>query len=150
MPKKTKKNDLAKPSDRFQHTRGSHAKETAEDYVEAIAELNELNGICRGVDLARMFRVTPVTVSKTIARLQAEGLVDFVPYGPLSLTLSGSRMAAYSRARHEIVVRFLKAIGVSDMTAEIDAEGIEHHVSPETLAAIQKISETMLKTKRKG
>jgi DtxR family manganese transport transcriptional regulator len=35
------------------------------------------------------------------------------------------------------VVAFLRALGVPDATAQTDAEGIEHHVSPETLAAFE-------------
>ena len=48
-------------------------------------------------------------------------------------------MAAQSRYRHEIVVGFLRAIGVSEETAQADAEGIEHHVSNETLAAFELV-----------
>jgi len=131
------KNPKATASERFQFTRGSHARETAEDYVEAIADLIERNGTCRGIDLARLFLVTPVTISKTMSRLQSEGLVEFEPYGPFTLTPKGSSLAAYSKHRHEVVLDFLQSIGVSEEIAQIDAEGIEHHVSPETLSAFQ-------------
>ena len=123
----------------FRRTRRDHAIETAEDYVEAIADLERERGECRGGDLAKVFGVTHVTVTKTIARLQNEGLVTSKPYGPIQLTPSGKRMADESRRRHEIVVQFLRAIGVSQETAEVDAEGIEHHVSKETLARFQDI-----------
>ena len=49
-------------------------------------------------------------------------------------------MAREARRRHEIVYRFLLAIGVDEPTAAIDAEGIEHHVSPKTLARFEAIS----------
>ncbi len=42
-----------------------------------------------------------------------------------------------SRRRHEIVLRFLKVLGVSQAVATIDAEGIEHHCSEETLSRMQ-------------
>jgi DtxR family manganese transport transcriptional regulator len=46
-------------------------------------------------------------------------------------------MAKYAKQRHEIVLDFLVAIGVDAQTAEIDSEGIEHHVSAKTLAAMK-------------
>lgn len=122
----------------FRRTRSDHASETAEDYVEAIADRVAAAGLCRGVDLAKQFGVSQVTVTKTIARLQFEGLVDTEPYGPLRLTKRGEKLAAESRRRHTIVLAFLVALGVDPATAEVDAEGIEHHVSDETLACFDR------------
>ena len=122
----------------FRRTRSDHASETAEDYVEAIADRVAAAGVCRGVDLAKQFGVSQVTVTKTIARLHAEGLVDTEPYGPLRLTKRGEKLAAESRRRHAIVLAFLVAVGVDPATAEVDAEGIEHHVSAETLECFHR------------
>lgn len=129
----------SKPARRFRRTRSDHANETAEDYVEAIAEQIDEKGECRGADLAREFGVSHVTVTKTIARLQADGLVDTAPYAPLTLTRKGKALAEASRKRHEVVLRFLLAIGVSPAVAEVDAEGIEHHVSDETLRCFNQM-----------
>lgn len=129
MPKKK----TSRRQNEFQRTRHDHASETAEDYVEAVAQIESERGECRGADLAKMFGVSHVTVTKTVARLKDEGLVDTRPYGPISLTPRGRRLARESQERHDIVLEFLLAIGVSDETARIDAEGIEHHVSAETL-----------------
>lgn len=123
----------------YQRTRRDHATETAEDYVEAVAQIESEIGACRGADLARLFEVSHVTVTKTIARLKDEGLVDTRPYGPITLTPRGRRMARESQQRHDIVFAFLKAIGVGDETARIDAEGIEHHVSQETLQCFERV-----------
>ena len=131
------------PARRFRRTRSDHASETAEDYVEAIAEQIALTGACRGADLARVFGVSHVTVTKTISRLQAEGLVKTEPYAPIGLTRKGKVLAAAAKRRHETVLAFLLAMGVSPEVAEIDAEGIEHHVSEETLRQLEKfLSET--------
>ena len=118
---------------RHRRTRNDHTLETAEDYVEAILSLEQEQGSCRVKDLATRFEVTHVTVTKTITRLKRDGLVDGEPYGPLRLTPLGTRLAQQARERHETVLAFLIAIGVPKRIAEIDAEGIEHHVSPETL-----------------
>jgi DtxR family manganese transport transcriptional regulator len=112
-----------------------HSQEIAQDYVEMIAELIAATGEARVIDLARRFGVTHVTVSRTIRRLQRDGLVSALPYRSIFLTDAGRDLSKESRRRHEIVVRFLESVGVPAAAAQSDAEGIEHHVSKETLAA---------------
>lgn len=130
-------------ADRHRRTRTDHAQETAEDYVEAIDQLQSESGKCRVVDLARQFDVSHVTVTKVIARLKREGLVTSEPYRPLELTDAGRQLAAKSRRTHEIVYQFLRAIGVSEQTAAIDTEGIEHHVSRQTLECFRRLTEQL-------
>jgi DtxR family manganese transport transcriptional regulator len=123
-------------TNRFQRTRQDHRQEIAEDYVELIEALTLETGEARTSDIAARLGITPVTVSKTVRRLQREGLVQFQPYRSIFLTEAGKAMAARTRERHEIVHRFLLSLGISPETAEADTEGIEHHVSDETLAAM--------------
>ena len=132
----------AKRSQPFDRTRHDHASETAEDYVEAIASLIEEKGVCRGADLAKHFGVSHVTVTKTVLRLKREGLAEAAAYRPIHLTAKGRRMAKAAKRRHQIVFAFLQALGVSDAVATIDSEGIEHHVSGETLKAFQRYLES--------
>jgi DtxR family manganese transport transcriptional regulator len=126
----------------YRRTRRDHATETAEDYVEAIAALSERQGGCRIKDLARLFGVSHVTVIRIVSRLQRDGLTHSVPYGPIALTRRGTALARRSRQRHATVVAFLLALGVSPDTAKIDAEGIEHHVSPETLRCMRRFAKS--------
>ena len=119
-------------------TRSDHATELAEDYVEAIAEIIAAQGSCRAVDLVRQFQVTHVTVNRTVGRLQRDGFVHSDPYGPIELTDAGKQLAKASSERHHIVFEFLKALGVEEAIAAADSEGIEHHVSPATLRAMQR------------
>jgi DtxR family manganese transport transcriptional regulator len=119
-------------------TRFDHAQELAQDYVELIADLIEHHGEARVVDLARRLGVTHVTVNKAIQRLQRDGFVTAEPYRAIFLTPAGQHLATESRERHDLVVRFLVALGVPPSVAESDAEGIEHHVSRETLRAFRK------------
>jgi DtxR family manganese transport transcriptional regulator len=116
-------------------TREEHSQELAQDYVEMIAELIVTNGEARVIDLASRLGVTHVTVGRTIRRLQRDGLVTARPYRAIFLTDAGRKLAEESRRRHEIVLEFLKSLGVPDTVAQSDAEGIEHHVSEETLTA---------------
>ena len=118
-------------------TRREHASEVAEDYVEAIADLTAETGEARVVDLARRLGVTHVTVNRTIARLRKGGLVTSQPYRAIFLTEKGRALAAMCKSRHETVAAFLRSLGIPDHVAEMDAEGIEHHVSPDTLTAFK-------------
>ena len=129
--------------DRHRRIRSDHASETAEDYAEAIEQIQRDEGKCRIVDLARRFDVTHVTVTKVVARLKREGLVVSEKYGPLELTEAGRQLAAKSRRQHKIVYEFLRAIGVSEERAAIDAEGIEHHVSRQTLECFRRLTEKL-------
>jgi DtxR family manganese transport transcriptional regulator len=65
-------------------------------------------------------------------------LVTTQPCRSIFLTATGKKLAAKAKARDEKVIAFLTALSVSPETAAADAEGIEHHVSPETLAAIER------------
>jgi DtxR family manganese transport transcriptional regulator len=124
-------------AENLSQTRREHANEIAEDYVEAIADLTAETGEARVVDLAKRLGVTHVTVNRTIARLQKAGFVTSQPYRAIFLTGQGSDLASSCKSRHEIVVAFLRSLGIPQRVAERDAEGIEHHVSPETLKAFK-------------
>ena len=126
-------------ADHHRQTRAALQTAVAEDYVELIADLIESTGEARATDIARRLGVTHASVTKTVARLQQGGLVTTQPYRAIFLTQKGRRIAEASKRRHEIVVAFLLAIGVGEDAARADAEGLEHHVSAETLAAFERV-----------
>ena len=128
-------------ANRHRRTRRDHASETAEDYVEAIDDLIAANGVCRVSDLAEQFSVSHVTVTRTVGRLVRDGLAETAPRQPITLTPVGARLATACRERHATVLRFLRALGVSETVAQLDAEGIEHHVSEETLELMRRFPE---------
>ena len=130
--------DLEFNSDRFEQVRNARNSETAEDYTEMIADLIRNAGEARAVDLAKHFGVTGPTVNSIIRRLVRDGLVVSKPYRSIFLTDKGQTLADYCKKRHEIVYDFLIKIGVNSDTAKNDAEGIEHHVSAETLSVFEK------------
>jgi DtxR family manganese transport transcriptional regulator len=99
----------------------------------AVSDIVHRQGECRVKDLAEHMGVSHVTVSRIISRLLDEEYVETEPYRPIRLTAQGERLAAESRRRHEIVLRFLIALGVPGPEAGADAEGIEHHVGDVTL-----------------
>ena len=127
----------------FERIRRDHSSEIAEDYVELIADLIETGGEARLVDLASLLGVSRPTVNATITRLTKEGYVESKPYRAIFLTEKGRETANRSRERHRIVLGFLHAIGVPPAIAEADAEGMEHHVSDETLEALARATERL-------
>ena len=122
----------------FRRVRADHQSELAEDYVELIADLIDERGEARGTDVALRLGVANATVVKTLKRLHENGLITQEPYRAIFLTAGGWKMADNGRRKHKIVEGFLLALGVSEETARIDSEGIEHHVSDETLKAMAR------------
>lgn len=123
-------------SNRFSRTRAAHRTELAEDYVETILNLIEEDGDARLTEISARLGVAHPTVSKALKKLEAEGLVFLRPYKSVILTPVGDQLARSCRERHRTVTDFLLALGLDHETAELDAEGIEHHVSPQTLQAM--------------
>lgn len=117
----------------FNSVRQAHLMEAVEDYVELIDDLIRTTGEARLVDIAFRLGITQPSASKTLARLQRDGFVTSAPYRSIFLTEKGKKLADASRERHDVVYRFLCALGVSKETAKRDSEGLEHHVSEETL-----------------
>jgi DtxR family manganese transport transcriptional regulator len=124
-------------AEHFIQTRAAHRSEVAQDYVETILDLIEENGEARVTEIAARFAVAHPTVSKTLRRLENEGLVVLERYRAVRLSDEGLKLAKECRERHKIVYNFLLALGLESSVAEVDAEGIEHHVSAKTLEAMR-------------
>src|SRR5208337_4360741 len=131
MPRATRKqsatarNAEARPSvqqhaEIFRRSRRDRAVETAQDYVEAIADLTGSVGEARVVDVARRLGVTHVTVNRTLARLRQAGYVNTKPYRAIFLTEAGRTLAEECTRRHDTVVAFLRSLGVPERVAEMD------------------------------
>lgn len=123
---------------RHDRVRRQHQEELAEDYVEAIRDLSEAAEQVRVRDLCTHFGVTHVTVIRTLERLGKQNLVVRNKDGSIGLTATGKKIALEASLRHDLVYRFLLSLGISEKNALADAEGIEHHLSSETIAAMKK------------
>ena len=133
--------DPATHARQYGTVRKAHETELIEDYVELIGDLIDAKGEARAVEIAQRMGVTQATVGKMIRRMTEAGLVTSQPYRSIFLTDEGREMARISRERHIVVLRFLRALGVAEATARQDAEGMEHHVSDETLSVLQQFAE---------
>ena len=121
----------------FRQVREAHRRELIDDYVELISDLIREVGEARQVDMAARLGVSQPTVAKMLKRLATMGLIEMIPWRGVYLTSEGEKLAQESRERHQIVENFLLVLGVSPEIARRDAEGMEHHVSEETLDAFR-------------
>ncbi|ECE0548777.1 transcriptional regulator MntR [Salmonella enterica subsp. enterica] len=119
----------------FRQVREAHRRELIDDYVELISDLIIEVGEARQVDMAARLGVSQPTVAKMLKRLASLGFIKMIPWRGVFLTPEGEKLAQESRERHQIVENFLLVLGVSPEIARRDAEGMEHHVSQETLDA---------------
>ena len=124
----------------FKTTQSRKSAELLEDYVESINEIYIKKGFVKNVDLCKYFGVSNATVCKNIKRLIKEELVESEKYKDIFLTVNGESLAKKSNARHEILYKFLTKLGVTDKIAEVDSEGMEHHVSKETLNMMKRFN----------
>lgn len=122
----------------FQATRDHHATESAEDYTELIADLIERSGEARTCEIAGELGVSHVTALRTMQRLQEQGYLKTAPHQPVVLTTKGKKTAAHAKQRHELLLEFFRSLGVPNDVAEIDVEGVEHHMSDITMNCIRK------------
>ena len=127
-------------SSQYLNIRNQNKNEILEDYVEAIQEISELKGDVKNADLAIHFGVSQATINKNLKRLITSKLATSEPYRSIFLTNEGKKLAAISKEKHNIVYQFLIKLGVSKKIAQYDSEGIEHHVSDETLKLMKNFS----------
>lgn len=114
---------------------------SAEDYLERMAELIEVKGFARAVDLAAALDISQPSVTAMVQRLAREGYVVYEKYRRLQLTESGRKLAAKIRRRHVTLQQFLSLLGVDEKIQENDIEGWEHCLSPDTLERLGRLTD---------
>ncbi len=107
----------------------------SQDYLEQIFCLIELKGYARSVDIAANLGVSQASVSAMLKRLGADGLVVYEKYRGVILTEEGSDLAKHIIKRHEVLTRLLRHFGLDEETIYRDVEGMEHHISAQSLRA---------------
>lgn len=116
------------------------ATPSMEDYLERIYELMQEKGYARVSDIASSLAVQPPSVTRMIQKLDEEEFVLYEKYRGIVLTPKGEDLGRSIKDRHLALEAFLRILGVEDESViQIDVEGIEHHVSPQTMACISKL-----------
>ncbi len=100
-----------------------------EDYIEQIYMLIEDKGYARVSDIAEALAVHPSSVTKMVQKLDKDEYLVYEKYRGLVLTTKGKKIGKRLVYRHELLEQFLRIIGVDEENIYEDVEGIEHHLS---------------------
>ena len=111
-----------------------------EDYLERILELINRKGYARVVDIASALKISQASVTNMVQRLDVDKLLKYEKYRGLILTPAGKALAQKIAHRHKLLTDFLSLLGLDDRVIYHDVEGMEHHISPPTLRAIEALT----------
>ncbi|MER1989446.1 MAG: transcriptional regulator MntR [Solibacillus isronensis] len=100
-----------------------------EDHIEQIYLLIEHKGYARVSDIAEALSVLPSSVTKMVQKLDKDGYLIYEKYRGLTLTPKGHKLGKRLVQRHDLLEQFLRLIGVDEERIYEDVEGIEHHLS---------------------
>lgn len=100
-----------------------------EDHIEQIYLLIDHKGYARVSDIAEALSVLPSSVTKMVQKLDKDGYLVYEKYRGLTLTAKGLKLGKRLVQRHELLEQFLRIIGVDEERIYDDVEGIEHHLS---------------------
>ncbi|WIV18067.1 transcriptional regulator MntR [Paenibacillus polygoni] len=112
-----------------------------EDYLERIYKLIDEKGYARVSDIAEGLEVHPSSVTKMIQKLDKDEYLIYEKYRGLILTPKGKKIGKRLMDRHELLEEFLTIIGVQDENIYRDVEGIEHHLSWDSITCIETLVE---------
>jgi Mn-dependent DtxR family transcriptional regulator len=110
-----------------------------EDYLEVIYELLKEKGYVKSKDISRVLNVKASTVTIMLKTLAEKKLINYEKYGGITLTEKGVKKAEEISRKHKIIIDFLLLLGIDEKQANLEAEGIEHIISDETLRKIEKL-----------
>ena len=114
--------------------------QSAEDYLERIHELIESKGTAHVADIAQSLNVGQPSVTSMVQKLADEGYLRYEKYRSLTLTDAGRAVAEKIRNRHVVLASFFTLFDLDDDTQARDIEGIEHHLSSDTLNTLADLT----------
>lgn len=119
------------------------ATPSMEDYLERIYLLIDEKGYARVSDIAEGLEVHPSSVTKMIQKLDKDNYLVYEKYRGLVLTSKGKKVGKRLVDRHQLLEDFLNLIGVKEENIYKDVEGIEHHLSWDSITCIEALVEYM-------
>jgi len=114
---------------------------SAKAYLEAILILEKRNGIARSVDVARELNFSKPSVSRAIAALREDGLIEIGCINQILLTDEGRKIAEKFHSRRNVINKFLTSAGVDEKTAALDAQRLSHIISDEAFVSLKRLLE---------
>jgi DtxR family Mn-dependent transcriptional regulator len=115
---------------------------TLQDYLETILRLVKREGAARTGDIADSMSVHKSTVTAALRNLLSKDLINYAPYGLITLTPQGRQVAEEISRRHEGIYSFLTDIlGVSEELADSNACKLEHAIDREVFGRLTQFVE---------
>lgn len=110
-----------------------------EDYLEAIFVLTGKAKVARSRDIADMLKVSRASVTGALRALKEKELINYKPYGYITLTDAGRSAAMEVDKKHHILKSFFTdVLAVKGETAQSAACKAEHVLGPEVIAKLLK------------
>ena len=113
--------------------------EANEDYLERIWELLSEKGYARVSDMADKLSIRPASVTNMVQKLERLGYIKREAYRGFTLTALGQRVGKEISRRHLILKEFLTLLGVPAKVRQKDIEGLEHHLSAESVRGLERM-----------
>ena len=120
-------------------TEENELSESLEDYLETILELQTKNTVARSKDIAQKLDIKRGSVTGMLKKLAAQEFINYEPYGYVTLTASGKKIAKEIEGRHIFLKDFLfRMLAVDEKTANDTACRMEHAMDKATFKKFQQ------------
>jgi len=122
-----------------------------EDYLEAIFNLAGESNVARSKDIAESLGVAKPSVTGALKILAKKGLVNYRPYGYVTLTGSGVAEAARVARKHNIIKSFfVNILGIDAEVAQEAACKAEHALGSAIVSRLLDFTDFITRKGRNG
>jgi DtxR family Mn-dependent transcriptional regulator len=105
-----------------------------ENYLKAIYQIVEKNKAARVKDISTVLSIGASSVSEALKNLAEKGYINYQPYGIITLTKKGEKIAVELTKRHDIICNFLENVLLVDKNiVDENASSIESGISTEVM-----------------
>lgn len=118
--------------------------ERAEEYLEAIYDLQKRGKVAKTGELAKILNVKPASVTEMLLKLKEKGYVDYNPYKGVILTKSGEKIAERIKKHYMIASNFFRVIGIEEDIAKRLGCELEHHMNDEVAEKLAELLESKI------
>jgi DtxR family Mn-dependent transcriptional regulator len=113
-----------------------------EDYLEAIFNLSAGDKVARSKNIADALSVSRSSVTGALRGLSEKGLINYKPYGYITLTEKGRKAAAGIAKKHSVIKSFfVDVLGVEGSAAQKAACEAEHAFGSDIISRLEGLIE---------
>ncbi len=123
-------------------TTHSNLSESLEDYLETILELQKTKTVARSKDIAEKLDIKRGSVTGMLKKLAQNKLINYEPYGYVTLTPEGKKIATEIEKRHIFLKDFFfRVLKVDEKIADKTACQMEHAMDNKTFKRLKAFIE---------